>query len=254
MTQQSSGIFNWINTPNAIISSVVRVSIGIPFIFNSAPVYYKPPGRDLVLNVTFNKHTYVDGGVLDNFPNWVFKDSKTLGFRLLKPSIWEKYHSPENKTYSWESGMFSFLRTLLGAIIEKQESDFSNQGDSANTVVINTRDCNSLDFDMNEGGVNNLIKSGYSSTLNFAIENGYSFKNDRFAVIKKVRSTNDSNEMPQETLTSRTSVRCQTENRPEDKIKLGQLSSNNGIFRKSTSENVSTSGINEPEPPGFRKK
>src|SRR5690606_15394480 len=68
------------------VAHAVRISISIPFFFS--PVYFPPPAN---AQEKKNAAVMVDGGVLSNFPVWLFDSDgipewPTFGFKIVEPS------------------------------------------------------------------------------------------------------------------------------------------------------------------------
>jgi NTE family protein len=90
--------FSWEKTPHACIAHAVRISMSIPGIFKPHCIHFKNSANEIVIDS--RNHVYVDGGVMDNYPIFLFDHAKyledgsaqaqssifnheTLGFRLL---------------------------------------------------------------------------------------------------------------------------------------------------------------------------
>ena len=73
LSTQSLVIFNYLNTPDMIVSIAVRMSC-------SVPLYFKP--------VLYNNDLYIDGSVLNNYPINLSSDKKK-NFRIIN-KIWQK--------------------------------------------------------------------------------------------------------------------------------------------------------------------
>jgi predicted acylesterase/phospholipase RssA len=71
-------IFSHEKTPNVLVCDAVRVSMSIPYFFELHGVREKTSNNELVeSNVP-----YVDGGVLDNYPIWMFDSTRYLKQKL----------------------------------------------------------------------------------------------------------------------------------------------------------------------------
>lgn len=140
--------------PNSFsIAKAVRMSCSVPYFFQ--PVKIKN-GREVTL--------FVDGGVISNFPMWLFNtDRKTrerpvIGLKLSGAESWE----PNEVDNAVE--MFTALfKTMMNAhdlrYISKKHVD--------NIIFIPMNGISGLDFNMNEELKDELIQRGRLYTLNF---------------------------------------------------------------------------------------
>jgi len=79
-------LINWTNFPDAVISDTVRISLSLPFLLMTHPLFVKVGGRREEA-ADFVTHTLIDGGMMENFPikmfDTTFVPSATRGFYLL---------------------------------------------------------------------------------------------------------------------------------------------------------------------------
>ena len=65
-------VFSFEHTPDVIISDAVRISMSIPVLYEPHALYAK---NEEGLRVPYEPklgQVYIDGGVLDNYPLWLF--------------------------------------------------------------------------------------------------------------------------------------------------------------------------------------
>ena len=202
LAEKKTEIFSHEKTPNLIISDAVRISLSLPVVFQPHCCYEKKAGRR-VKNEK-NKDLYVDGGIMDNYPVWVF-DSKnyskdhinaeTLGFRLvpLKTIIYnmaksnkilKMYLKSENEGNAMTK--FGFVTSLLDCFYDKQESDFDLQSENhlKRTVLIDHNNFSTLNFNLSNKDKSDLIALGQTATRNYL--------NDPENVISKKQTSNGS--------------------------------------------------------------
>jgi NTE family protein len=124
---------------------------------------------------------YVDGGVMDNYPIWLFdKDEKmktkinqeTLGFRLVSLNEKIKYEYDEffNRFNIMRvDNLFYYPSLIVSCFYNKQESDFnSEKGDHVErTILIDHCNVNILKFNLNDEDKNSLITSGEKSAVDY---------------------------------------------------------------------------------------
>lgn len=141
------------------ISKAVVMSISIPF-------YFFP----FIFKTTTEKDFIVDGGLLSNFPIWIF-DSKdtpiwpTFGLRLKED---DTFHL--KKRYS----LFSYLSDIIQTAITHNENIYLENKDSVRTIDLPTLSIKTTDFNLNKSKILSLYKSGYKTTENFI--NSWSFE------------------------------------------------------------------------------
>jgi NTE family protein len=168
-------VFSEETTPDMIVSDAVRISMSIPVVFKPHQIYYKING----LRVADEKgHLYVDGGMLDNYPMWLFNKAKfvdpkygdservmhnpyTLGMRLVAPELQAQYQTNADPLAREKpDNLPGFLWQLVETIYRKQESDHRKMLESANTIYINDLKIGTAQFDLNEKEIQDLIKKG----------------------------------------------------------------------------------------------
>ena len=149
--------------PHMPVKTAVRISMGIPCIFTA----FKEPGTDNLM---------VDGGILNNYPIWVFDGktigdpgvtdeeilkSKTLGFKLMTDQEKQDY-----KLYHIEEridGAMGFIKALINSMLIQIERGHIRAGYWPRTVCINTHNADSFNFDLPDETKQKLIQSGYDS-------------------------------------------------------------------------------------------
>ena len=130
------------------ISRAVRMSASIPFYFNPVPLSYRR-GKSLI----------VDGGILSNFPIWLF-DVKgiprwpTIGFRLVggKPGQKEQCRK----------GVLSYTLDIAETIIDRNDEMYLNDKDAVRTISIPAFGIKATRFDLSREESRKLYESGYN--------------------------------------------------------------------------------------------
>ena len=142
-----------INPMEFSIAKAVRMSISLPFYF-----------RPVILNYKGMKCYIVDGGILSNFPVWIF-DIKgiprwpTFGFKLVSE---EKIYKTNNNQNILEYG-FDILATMLEGIDEK----YIENKDFVRTVSIPNMGVKTVEFNISKSRSLELFQSGYKSSEEF---------------------------------------------------------------------------------------
>lgn len=146
------------------VALAVRISMSIP-------LYWKA--------VTLGDDLLVDGGVLNNYPLFVFDGkyigdadvsdadiarSKTLGFKLMTSS-----ESKDSQLYHVNErieGPVDFTKALINAMLIQIERGHIRGGYWDRTVCINTHNVSSLDFSITTAQKQALVHEGYIAAKN----------------------------------------------------------------------------------------
>jgi NTE family protein len=142
-----------IDPMNFEISKAVRMSISIPLFFTPVVIRY---GKC--------ESYIVDGGVLSNFPVWIFDVNgtprwPTFGFRLVDTSA--------SRCSAGKADLLSYAFDVLGAMIDEDQSIFMRDKDSVRTILIPTPGVRTTDFDLSPMDAFRLYQSGYESCQRF---------------------------------------------------------------------------------------
>lgn len=142
-----------INPMDLNIAKAVRMSISLPFYF-----------RPVILNYKGIKCYIVDGGILSNFPVWIF-DVKgtpkwpTFGFKLISK---EKTYTANYNPNILEYGL-DILSTMLEGIDEK----YIENKDFVRTVSIPNMGVKTCEFNISRAKSLELFQAGYKSSEKF---------------------------------------------------------------------------------------
>ena len=137
------------------VAFAVRMSMNIPFFFE--PVTLK--------NVSTGKTSFiVDGGLLSNFPVWLF-DSEggippwpTFGFKLVEP---------EAGLPNPVKGPVSLLTALFKTMMEAHDARYIKDKDFVRTIAIPTLGVQTTEFDISSERSENLYQSGRKAAEGF---------------------------------------------------------------------------------------
>ncbi|MEH7014210.1 patatin-like phospholipase family protein [Neobacillus niacini] len=134
------------------VSTAVMMSASIPFFYR--PVIWK--SKDL-------KKSYIlDGGLLSNFPIWIFDTDNprfpTFGFRFVKDKVNINAVIPTP---------LHLFKNIFKTMLQAHDLRHLNEETKERTIQIPTGDINSTDFNLNEDEIDFLYKSGYTSTKEF---------------------------------------------------------------------------------------
>lgn len=143
------------------IAKAVRMSVGIPFYFKPYELSYKN-GTSLI----------VDGGVLSNFPIWIFDVEgvprwPTFGFKLADST---KSEIPEGN----RTNVVSYTLDIIDTIMDRNEEIYLRDKDAVRTITIPTLGVGTTEFTIDREKSLSLFKSGYESADKFI--NNWNFK------------------------------------------------------------------------------
>ncbi len=136
------------------VAHAVRMSMSVPFFFE--PV--------LVQDTEGNTSYIVDGGVLSNYPVWLFDDGTddppwpTLGYKLVEPN--------EGMPHVIR-GPLSMLAALFSTMMEAHDSRYIEDSDFVRTVPIPTLGVRIIEFDLSPERSEALYKSGREAAEDF---------------------------------------------------------------------------------------
>ncbi len=153
--------YNRFDHPEKSIRSAVRISVGIPIFFKA---------------IKEGNHVLVDGGVLNNYPIWIFDDKgkickhhtfsntscKTLGLKLMSQD-----DAPDEQLFHGEyeiNNVMDFTEALINCMLIQIERSHVKKGYWEKTIPINCFRFKATDFNLTEDKKQKLINSGYEST------------------------------------------------------------------------------------------
>jgi len=135
------------------IARAVRMSMSTPFFFE--PIEITRDGQ---------RHYIVDGGVLSNFPVWLFDDDTpepawpTFGYKLVEPNAGQPHQI---------SGPVSLLAALFTTMMEAHDARYIEDQHFARTIPIPTLGVQTTDFDLPTERRDELYTSGVKAANAF---------------------------------------------------------------------------------------
>jgi NTE family protein len=165
--------FSHKTTPNMTVWLAVRISISIPVFFKS---------------VIYNDNEYIDGGVLSNYPIWIFDDPdtyvqgevdmrnaatrkhrqlQTLGFKLI-PETLSRGKSSNNPYYI---PVISMAVRLIYLLVNFAYVNCDTYQAAIRTVYINTMNVGSTAFSLSDEMKDQLKMNGEMATEVFLTKN-----------------------------------------------------------------------------------
>lgn len=143
------------------IAKAVRMSTSIPYFFD--PVMIRKKTKNSEVSESFQQQFIyiVDGGLLSNFPLWVFDQESSslqfpvIGFQLVGRGTNQNHHI---------RGPITMLQALFGTMLEAHDERYIEQHNRFRTVKIPTLGVKNTQFDLPKDKSLELYTSGYKAT------------------------------------------------------------------------------------------
>jgi NTE family protein len=141
------------------VALAVRMSMSIPIFFE--PVIFENPK-------TGENHVVVDGGMLSNFPVWLFDsdgvpDWPTFGLLLVEPKpkvpVSARLPKPE-PIHTGPRGVIAYVKALAQTMMEAHDRLYVESADYARTIPIPTLGVGTTEFDLSPPRKQALYDSG----------------------------------------------------------------------------------------------
>ncbi|BAQ12006.1 alpha/beta hydrolase [Bacillus sp. OxB-1] len=142
-----------IDSGNFSIARALRMSCGIPYFFE--PIRLQAAGETIV----------VDGGVLSNFPMWIFDDEEQgrerplLGIKLSRRKEEMQGRTIDNALHLFEA--------LFSAMKNAHDEKYIDRELEKDVVFIPVDNISSTQFDLDEGQKDSLLETGRLRTRQF---------------------------------------------------------------------------------------
>jgi NTE family protein len=148
------------------VADAIRMSMSIPIFFE--PVRHQNPKTD-------QEHILVDGGMLSNFPVWLFDcrdgvpDWPTFGLLLVEPKPQEhlgKRIDPPRRERG-VSALLDYLKSLAQTMMAAHDRLYLEQSVFARTIPIPTLGIGTTEFDLEADRAEALYQSGVKAADDF---------------------------------------------------------------------------------------
>ncbi len=155
-----------LNPDRLSVARAVRMSM-------SVPIYFKPVR---IVGPERVQHVIVDGGLLSNFPVWLFDSGSepawpTFGLHLVNAfqvTGLTNVIPPLNQAFGNPAVLFaSFLASLALTALEARDEQYIEEKQFARTIPIPTLDVGLLDFDIPLAKKKALYRAGYTACQKF---------------------------------------------------------------------------------------
>jgi NTE family protein len=136
------------------VARAVRMSMSIPFFFEPVIIEDKD-NRDCYI---------VDGGVLSNYPVWLFDDGSedppwpTFGYKLVEP---------ESDKPNAINGPITLFAALFATMMDAHDAQYIEDANFVRTIPIPTLGVRTTEFDLSRKRSDNLYESGRAAAETF---------------------------------------------------------------------------------------
>ncbi|GAK12785.1 patatin-like phospholipase family protein [Geomicrobium sp. JCM 19039] len=135
------------------VARAVRMSCSLPFFFQPVKLFDKNGSSSLI----------VDGGILSNFPMWLFRRHRSkrplLGFQL-NPE-------PHEGEYKHINNALELYGSIFETMQKSHDSRFVDAGHGDNVVFIPVEKVKTTSFSLSDADRTELIELGFHTTMDF---------------------------------------------------------------------------------------
>lgn len=142
-----------INPDNFEVAQAVRMSVSIPYFFDP---------------VVFRKHYIVDGGILSNFPMWIFDNEMVKkGGQKLVPTIGYQLVGKNQPKKNEIHGPLTMLQALFTTMMGAHDERYIEKKYRFRTVKIDASMVGTVQFDLSQENSMELYESGIRAANEF---------------------------------------------------------------------------------------
>lgn len=144
------------------VAEAVRMSMSIPVFFE--PWLWQPEGGG-------PEHVIVDGGMLSNFPVWLFDSGgepewPTFGLMLVEPKPREQVGERLPET-AGEFGLIDYAKSLVQTMLEAHDRMYLETASFVRTIGVPTLGVRTTEFDLSPERTDALYESGRQAATDF---------------------------------------------------------------------------------------
>lgn len=161
ITKAETHYYHYISNPDMKIKDAIAISCCVPFLFT--PIIWK-------------EDTLVDGGVIENYPLYFFKDNKLPNSKLSrvidnktqldKDTIGIAFLNNNKKEE--RKDLISFIKSLIFTFLENNEKKYMREDYWEKTIMINVGDVESVtNFNLSKEDKQKLLNAGYYTTKEY---------------------------------------------------------------------------------------
>lgn len=163
-----------IDPDNLEVSKAVRMSSGLPFFYKPCTLPYTSPGKQTISSFI------IDGGVLSNFPVWIFDSDETPPW----PTFGFKIFESEEPLFPRVNNPFDLIKAIVSTMLEAHDLIHELDPKSrVRTISIPSIGIKTTDFEMSSQLKEKLYRAGVQAAVNFF--EGWDFETIRTLYFKK---------------------------------------------------------------------
>jgi len=165
LTKRETHYYHHISNPDMKIKDAIAISCCVPFLFR--PVIWK---NDVL----------VDGGVIENYPLYFFKDSQIPNSKLTrvvdnnkeldKNTIGIRFS--DNAITEHEKGILNFIKSLIFTFLTNNDRKYIREDYWEKTIMIEADNVDSVaNFNLSKKDKQKLLLAGYYASKDFMVKN-----------------------------------------------------------------------------------
>ncbi len=163
LTKRETHYYHYISNPDMKVKDAIVISCCVPFLFRP---------------VIWEEDTLVDGGVIENYPLYFFKDSELPNSKLGKIIDNEKklnedtigIRFSDNGTVDDKNGLLNFVKSLIFTFLTNNDKKYMREDYWKKTIMIEIQDIESItNFNLSKYNKQKLLLVGYNTSKEYII-------------------------------------------------------------------------------------
>lgn len=161
LTKRETHYYHYISNPDMKVKDAIVISCCVPFLFR--PVIWKGD-------------TLVDGGVIENYPLYFFKDSQLHNSKISalidderkldEDTLGIKFS--DNKVSSEKGGLLDFIKSLILTFLTNNDKKYMRKDYWEKTIMIDVGDIESVtNLNLSQEDKQKLLHAGYYSSKEY---------------------------------------------------------------------------------------
>ncbi|MEK8132773.1 patatin-like phospholipase family protein [Paenibacillus filicis] len=156
-----------IDPKRLLVAKAVRMSTSIPYFFDPVIIRKRKPMRSQGATFADQFVYIVDGGLLSNFPLWLFDNVDPVSVESLTPTIGFQLVGRGSAKPNPVSGPLSMLKALFSTMLDAHDDHYIQENNRFRTVKIPTHGIGITDFDLTAEQSVELFNAGLQATNKF---------------------------------------------------------------------------------------
>lgn len=150
-----------------LVAKAVRMSTSIPYFFDPVIIRIAPEKRSSADSFADQFVYIVDGGLLSNFPLWIFDSPDAISKDAFIPTIGFQLVGRGKGNPNKINGPVSMMKALFSTMLDAHDERYIEEANRFRTVKIPAMGVSITDFDISLEQSDKLFKSGIDSTKTF---------------------------------------------------------------------------------------